>query len=153
MMKKNKCQVEDCKNERRPRDSYCNSHATKVSMSRFLSNLYKKMRQRVQGIRVSRDSKYWIGKPILAKDIFLLWSKNHPDFLRLYKEWKSLDYDRKFTPSVNRINSAKGYSLDNLEWLTTSQNCSLASVVKKMKNKEKQMVYELLGVKNNDKEK
>jgi hypothetical protein len=73
------------------------------------------------------------------------WSKNHPDFLRLYKQWKTSDFDRRLTPTVNRMNSSKGYTLDNVEWLTNSQNCGLSGSVRQAKNR--QAVYELLGVK------
>ena len=73
------------------------------------------------------------------------WSKNHPYFLTLYKQWKTSDFDRRLTPTVNRMNSSKGYTLDNVEWLTNSQNCGLSASVKKAKNKN--AIYELLGVK------
>ncbi len=88
----------------------------------------------------------YLGKPILPKDVFLNWSKNHPEFLRLYKRWVNCDFDRKLTPTINRINSAKGYTLDNIEWMTNSQNCGLSSTVRRLKGKKE--IYELLGVNN-----
>lgn len=101
------------------------------------------MRQRVNGLGTRRPDLY-AGKPIMPKDVFMSWAKNHPDFLSLYKRWVSSEFDRKLTPSVNRMNSARGYVLGNVEWLTNSQNCGLAGTVKKMKAKKE--IYRLLGV-------
>ena len=81
----------------------------------------------------------------MPKDVFLNWAKNHPDFLAMYKRWKSNNFDMKLTPSVNRMDSKRGYVLGNVEWLTHSQNCGLSSEVKRMK--QKKAIYELLGVK------
>jgi hypothetical protein len=94
-----------------------------------------------------RNPHLWAGKAIMPRDVFMTWGKNHLDFLSLYKRWVSCDFDRKLTPSVNRINSDKGYTLDNVEWVTNSQNSALSSVVKKMKAKKE--IYNLLGVNNN----
>ena len=59
------------------------------------------------------------------------------------------DFDIKLAPSVNRMDSNKGYVLGNIEWLTQSQNSALAGTVRKMKNQEKKEIYKLLGVKQN----
>ena len=101
------------------------------------------MNQRVQGRGTKRPDLY-LGLPILPKDVFISWAKNHPDFLTLYKRWFSSGFDRKLTPSVNRMNSNKGYTLDNIQWLTNSQNCGLSGEVVKMKNKK--IIYELIGI-------
>ena len=100
---------------------------------------------RVRGKNTHRPDLY-VGLPILPKDVFLNWSKNHPDFLVLYKRWVTSGFDRKLTPSVNRMNSNKGYTLGNIEWMTNSQNCGLSGEVRKMKNKK--AIYDLLGVSN-----
>jgi hypothetical protein len=102
------------------------------------------MKNRTKGKNTDRPDLYK-GLAILPKDVFLNWSKNHPEFLRLYKRWLTNDFDRKLTPSINRMNSSKGYTLDNIEWMTNSQNCGLSSVVRK--DKQKKAVYDLLGVK------
>jgi hypothetical protein len=103
------------------------------------------MKERVEG-RSSHNRGNWAGKPILPKEVFIEWAKNHPDFLALYKRWFSSEFDRKLTPSVNRMNSNKGYVLGNMEWMTNSQNSGLSSEVRKMKNKK--AIYDLLGVTN-----
>ncbi len=115
----------------------------------FLSKLYSRMKERVEGRRgknTHNRGDYWLGKPIVSREAFYSWSSNHPTFLSLYKQWFSSDFDRKLVPSVNRVNSNKGYTLDNIEWVTNSQNCGLSGAVKKMKNRK--AIYELLGVNN-----
>jgi hypothetical protein len=100
------------------------------------------MKKRVQGKH--RYPQLYKDKPLIAKEVFLNWAKNHPSFLVLYKRWAMCDFDIKLTPSVNRINSKKGYTLDNMEWVTFSQNCALASAVNKLHQRKE--VYNLLGV-------
>jgi len=124
---------------------FCYSHRYKVSTTGFLGNLYRSMRRRVEG-RTAHNRGNWAGKPILPKDVFVQWAKNHPDFLASYKRWFSNGFDRKLTPSVNRMNSNKGYVLGNMEWMTNSQNSGLSGEVRKMKNKK--AIYDLLGVTN-----
>jgi len=142
-MRKN-CKYKDCSKNVRNKDVYCSSHERKVTIGRFLNNLYSAMKNRVTtGANTNRPDLY-IGKPIMPKDIFLTWAKNHPDFLQMYKRWVMCEFDRKMTPTVNRINSQKGYTLDNVEWVTNSQNCGLSASVKAMKAKKE--IYNLLGV-------
>jgi hypothetical protein len=144
------CAFDGCKSKKclRPGDKrlnsrFCSFHCTKATKDSFLSNLYKKMKRRVRGKDTKRPDLY-LGLSILPRDVFSNWAKNHPDFIYLYKRWFSNDFDRKLTPSINRMNSSKGYVLNNIEWVTNSQNCGLSSVVRKAKNRK--AIYELLGV-------
>ncbi len=105
------------------------------------------MRRRVQGKDTNRPDLY-AGLPILPRDAFVSWAKNHPDFLNLYKQWFTSKFDRRLTPSINRMNSNKGYILGNIEWVTNSQNCGLSGAVRKMKNKK--AIYNLLGIISNE---
>lgn len=102
------------------------------------------MSRRVRGKSTNRPDLY-LGLPILPRDVFVNWSKNHPDFLNLYKRWFTSGFYRSLTPTVNRMNSSKGYTLNNIEWMTNSQNCGLSSGV--LSAKKKKAIYELLGVK------
>jgi len=139
------CAHKKCKNTRTLNGSrFCYSHRTKASISGFLSNIYTRMNQRVRGGNTRRPDLYK-GLPIMPKNVFLTWSRNHPDFLRLYKQWVTSDFDRRLTPTLNRMNSNKGYTLGNVEWLTNSQNCGLSAGVLRMKARKE--IYELLGVK------
>lgn len=144
--------MDGCKNLKRIKKSsgrisnkYCYIHLNKVTIEAFLSNKYTRISRRVRGKETNRPYLY-IGLPILSKEAFNIWARNHPVFLHLYKQWVMCDFDRKLTPSVNRINSKKGYMLDNIEWVTTSQNCSMSATTKKLNQRRE--VYSLLGVNN-----
>lgn len=143
------CEYNGCKKPKRVchdaiNSRFCVFHIRKSTIGAFLSNCYSQMNGRVLGRGTKRPDIY-LGKPILPKDAFFNWSKNHPTFLSLYKQWVTNNFDRKLTPTVNRMNPKRGYSLDNIEWLTNSQNCGLSGAVIKMKNRK--AIYDLLGVK------
>lgn len=116
----------------------------------FLMRLYRNMKSRVTGIQ-KRKAHLYLGKSILSKEEFYAWAKDSVEFLRLFRLWEQSKYDRRLCPSVNRINPALGYELHNMEWITHSQNSSLASVSRHDRNKEKAAVYDLLGVKREEK--
>lgn len=116
----------------------------------YLVVSYSNMKNRISG-RSTAKAYLYVGKSILPKDVFYLWARSSPDFLRLYKAWVMSKYDRRLAPSVNRIDSKKGYKLSNMEWITQSLNSSLSSVTRRLNNKEKKMIYDLLGVGKNEK--
>jgi len=70
----------------------------------------------------------YLGKSLLARDVFYDWAFNSKEFHILFKTWKDSGYDRKLTPTVDRIDSRYGYSLDNMEWITHSENSSRGSL-------------------------
>lgn len=43
-------------------------------------------------------------------------------FIRLMKEWKKHSYDREFTPTLDRINRNKTYSINNINLLSYAEN-------------------------------
>ncbi len=141
------CAFEGCGNPllNNSTNKFCGFHKYKATINSFLCRLYLSMRSRVRGKCTDRPDLYR-GLPILPKDVFLTWAKNHSDFLMLYKRWYSSSFDRRLTPTVNRKNSRKGYTLSNIEWMTNSQNCGLAGEVLRMNRKK--AVYDLLGVTN-----
>jgi hypothetical protein len=143
------CSFEGCKKlahkSSRGWNRFCSNHEGKVTITGFLSKRYSIMKRRIDG-KSDHNRGNWKGKAILPRDAFYSWAKNHPVFLSLYKQWFTSNFDIKLTPSINRLNSSKGYTLDNMEWMTNSQNSSLSGAVKKMKNRK--AIYDLLGVNN-----
>lgn len=144
-MKKKKVTKSRSEEERALHRQKCKQYGR--TMGGFLNQTYRNMRARVEGrsARSKESPHLWMGKPILPRETFLEWSRNHPDFLRVFKRWANNDYERRLTPSINRINSKLGYTLNNMEWVTLSQNSMMASETYKLKSKK--AVYELLGVK------
>ena len=43
-------------------------------------------------------------------------------FNRLFNEWVKHKYDKQFKPSIDRINSNKSYTMDNIHILTWAEN-------------------------------
>lgn len=89
----------------------------------FLMRTYRNMKSRVEGIQKLKAHLYE-GKELLSKEQFYKWSLNNPDFERLMTHWILHDYCRIYTPSIDRIDSSKGYTLDNMRWVFFFQNCS-----------------------------
>ena len=64
-----------------------------------------------------------IGKEILSRDEFIEWCfGNIESFNSIYNEWKKSGFKRKLSPSIDRIDNSKGYSIGNMRWITQQEN-------------------------------
>lgn len=64
---------------------------------------------------------------ICTRNQFMSWcyqSKNMNKFLELHRAWAAAGYPRKLSPSIDRVNNNLGYLVNNIQWLTQSQNSS-----------------------------
>jgi len=93
----------------------------------FLMRTYRNMESRVRGIQKKKFHLY-VGKELLSREDFYAWSLNQFRFWDLFNEWVENGYDRKLTPSIDRIDSSRGYTLDNMRWLTHSENSRLGAI-------------------------
>jgi len=59
--------------------------------------------------------------PSYSRDELKAWVYSHPNFEALYKAWVDSGYDKWLTPSVDRADDYKPYSIDNLLRLCTWQ--------------------------------
>ncbi len=101
-----------------------------------LMRTYRNMLSRVTGVQKKKAHLY-LNLEILPKTEFYEWSLKNSDYLFLYENWVKLDYQQKFSPSIDRIDSSKGYLLFNMRWITHSENSSEGSKSKLRQLKEK----------------
>jgi len=87
----------------------------------FLMRTYRNMLSRTNGTQKTKAHLYY-GLELLNKNVFYSWALDSPEFNKLFKSWENDYYNRRLTPSIDRINSTKGYILDNVQWLTHSEN-------------------------------
>jgi hypothetical protein len=89
----------------------------------FLMRKYHHMRGRIEGHSYYPGAYMWAGKELLPKDDFYNWAMANKDFHRLWNVWVKSGYERKLCPSVDRIESAIGYTIENMQFVTFSVNC------------------------------
>ena len=92
----------------------------------FLMRMYRNMQSRVTGVQKHKAYLYK-GKELLNREIFYEWALDHADFWKLYWTWEQSQYDRKLAPTVDRVDSSQGYHLENMEWVTHSENSRRSS--------------------------
>lgn len=92
-------------------------------INRILSHRYNSMRQRVEGRGIVN---YRVGgMEILTKTDWNKWcQENMESFMEIYQAWEESGFNTKLTPSIDRIDPRIGYTYDNIQWLSKSDNCS-----------------------------
>lgn len=98
------------------------TRAARRTIVGFLQSKYQSMKRRVIG-RTDRKDDSWRGKPICTQMEFFEWSLRDPYFQRLFKLWVK-HQDSAHWCSIDRIDNSKGYTIDNMRWVTHSENSS-----------------------------
>ena len=84
---------------------------------------YKDLRRRSSG-RTKR--KYHSeSKDIVSKAEFIDWcwsDDNLKEFEKIYDVWEERGFEKKDSPSIDRIDSQGTYTLDNIQWLSLGEN-------------------------------
>lgn len=126
-----KQQLRELKNkkqrERRARNGDFSTRKYEKTINGFLVRKYRNMESRIKGIQKLKYHLYK-GKDLLDRKEFYQWAKESEAFIKLYNIWKENNYQRKLTPSVDRIDPSKGYQLSNMEWVTHSENSRRGSL-------------------------
>lgn len=113
--------------ERRKRNGNSVTRKYEKTINGFLMRLYRNMESRTSGIQKQKYHLYK-NKFLLDREIFYEWAKSSEEFKIMFKMWEDSNYERKLTPTVDRENSELGYTLDNMRWLTHSENSRLGSI-------------------------
>lgn len=87
----------------------------------FLMRLYRNMKSRITGVQHLKFHLYE-GKELFDKDTFYQWALQQPEFYKLFDAYVASKYNRKLAPSIDRVDSSKGYTFDNVEWVTMQEN-------------------------------
>jgi len=107
--------------EYRSRTGNANTKKYERTKKGKLMRNYRNMESRIKGIQW-RKAHLYEGKELISRDQFYEWAMRQEEFHRLFDEWVKSGYDRKLSPSVDRVDSSKGYTIDNMEWVTHSEN-------------------------------
>ena len=96
----------------------------KLNRHDFLVCTYDSMQNRVAG---HKDIRY-LGLEIISRVSFYEWAQNRVDFNMLFLLWKEGGHKLKLKPTVDRIDSSRGYMIENMRWLTFSENSRLGGM-------------------------
>ena len=125
----NQCRI--CLNEiqriKRKENGNDATHRYEKTPKGFLMREYRNMESRVTGVQKKKAHLY-LGLPLLDRESFYIWGYNQIEFHALFEAWEASGYNRKVTPTVDRINSNRGYELGNMEWVTHSVNSQRGAV-------------------------
>lgn len=90
-----------------------------------LMRTYRNMQSRTEGLVKSH---LYADLPLLDRETFYEWSLSSSNYPELHEDWVQSDYDKKLSPSIDRIDSEKGYTLSNIRWVTHSENSRLGGI-------------------------
>lgn len=93
----------------------------------FLMRTYRNMESRVTGIQKLKAHLYQ-NLELLDRESFYQWALSSEDFYNLYNAYCASGYQMKLAPSIDRIDSSKGYTFDNIRWITHSENSRLGAL-------------------------
>lgn len=102
----------------------------------YLVRTYRNMLSRVKGI-LKKKAHLYNGLEILDKQTFYQWSLNNKDYTTNFNKYKKSNYELRYAPSIDRIDSSKGYVLENMRWVAFHVNCSGGAKSKHKANAQK----------------
>ena len=87
----------------------------------FLSRKYDEIQQRCERPRSESLMKYK-GMSFCSRKELVNKFKKSRKFHKLFQTWKDSGWEYNLHPSVDRIDSKKGYTIDNLQFITFAEN-------------------------------
>ena len=126
-------QAERNERQRRYRKDNGNAYTLKYERTKKgkLMRIYRNMLSRVTGVQAGKHHLYK-GKALLGKEFFYKWAMSCPEFHALFDCWEASGFDRKYAPSVDRVDSSQGYTVENMEWVTHSENSRRGAISQRL---------------------
>ena len=123
---------ERLKKQRESRKLNGNLHTKKYEKTPkgFLMRMYRNMKSRITGVQRLKHHLYE-GKTLLPREEFYEWALSNEDFKNLFTVYEKSNYEQRLAPSVDRIDSRKGYEIGNMEFVTHSENSRRGSLNKR----------------------
>lgn len=124
------CYCRDCElNRSKSRANYKKLYDSKYykTIKGHLNSIYNAMIRRCNPQNKEKQIYYYGVKVLIPKEKFFAWSINQSDYVQIYKNWKNNKYNRRLSPSIDRIDSDLHYSLDNIRWLTLSNHATITN--------------------------
>lgn len=91
----------------------------------FLRQKHSQMNERCRNPNKNPNTiKCYFGRVVCELEDFLNRFLNDEIFLKLYKQWQDSNYEYKLCPSIDRINPDLDYVIENLQFITMSENCT-----------------------------
>ena len=95
-------------------------------MSKESKRLYRKTKMgKAVGLydnQVGNSKKRGMPPPTYTKDELIEWLYSQELFHTLYDNWKRLDYQTRYAPSVDRKDDLIGYTMSNIQLMTFTEN-------------------------------
>lgn len=91
---------------------------------RIWQRRYAHMKARAEGRSTNKSAAG--GKLIITQEEFFAWCKSDDVidvFLVMWSNWAQNGFRLWDAPSVDRIESDKGYTIDNIQWMPFAENC------------------------------
>lgn len=115
--------------------SLCSKHyqaaeyeKTKTDPVTFLSRSYQRARSRTLGHGNAITKQYYKFDPICSREEWINTFKVDPDFLRCYRQWQLSGFKSAMFPVPDHdTDNGLGYTIRNIEWVTTYENNSRAA--------------------------
>lgn len=95
-----------------------------------LSVSYGHMKSRVAGKCPKGKLKYK-GLPILSREEFYIWS-NSKEFDIVYAKWRESNFIKELTPTIDRLDNTKGYTIGNIRWCSLNENSRKPAIVRRL---------------------